>query len=163
VTFPPVSAIEARRRLVSRVAEAASRSDALRQHAARLGEANRTVRIEAGRRRLASADDRQRRAARQAATGEVVLEGVIDGRVVAAHWRAGDLSGDPELLERARIVVTLGDRWTLDSEDGADALDADPVVVLASLAGPPVAVALTLMRACGSVRHVRWSPTSSPG
>jgi hypothetical protein len=67
------------------------------------------------------------------------IEGVIDDRVVRASWVAGRLSCDQQLRSRARSLVDLGAEFV--SED-------PPRRFLASLQAPPVAVLLTLIRAC---------------
>jgi hypothetical protein len=74
----------------------------------------------------------------------VVVEGLVDGRPVEAFWTDGMLFADDELLTRAQIVVDLSESWR--TEDGR--------IVAADLSGPPLAVALTLIRAMSVVRRV---------
>jgi hypothetical protein len=75
------------------------------------------------------------------------VEGTIEGEVVGAVYGDGLLVADPTLLARAEIVVALGDRF----ED-------DDVDLAASLAGPPEAVLLTLIRACDAPTVVHIDP-----
>jgi hypothetical protein len=77
------------------------------------------------------------------------VEGTIDGEPVQAVYGDGLLFADSALFDRARVVVALGDRF----EDG-------PVTLLASLAGPPEAVLLTLIRACDAPTTVQIEATA---
>ena len=86
------------------------------------------------------------RVERQRRQGEAVgplawfaVEGVIDEQVVRAVWTDGRLTADRLLAARARMLVDLG----------AEFRSEDPLRrYRASLQAPPIAVLLTLIRAC---------------
>jgi len=63
---------------------------------------------------------------------------------VSAEWRDGCLVADPLLLERAQLLVGLGDQFASPH--------AGPFT--ASLNGPPVVALLTLIRACDRVWEI---------
>jgi hypothetical protein len=67
------------------------------------------------------------------------LQGVIDEQVVRAVWTSGQLICDRLLHSRARILVDLGAEFDWDDP---------PRRYLASMQSPPIAVLLTLVRAC---------------
>ena len=70
------------------------------------------------------------------------VEGFIDGQPVAATLTRGRLVCDPALRTRAELLVDLGEVFCDD---------AGRPRYVASLDGPEVAVALTLLRACDRV------------
>jgi hypothetical protein len=72
------------------------------------------------------------------------LEGVVEHRAVHAEWRDGGLVADPLLLERAELLVSLGEQF--------GAPNTGPYT--ASLCGLPIVALLTLMRACDRVQTV---------
>jgi hypothetical protein len=79
---------------------------------------------------------------RPARPGELVgfrVEGVIDGEQVAAHLRDGQLECDESLRDRALFLVDLKEELVYSNP---------PRRFEATLDGPPVVVALTLLRAC---------------
>ena len=67
------------------------------------------------------------------------VQGVIDHQVVRAVWTEGRLCCDRLLDARARLLVDLGAEFRSDDP---------PRRYQASLQAPPVAVLLTLIRAC---------------
>jgi hypothetical protein len=67
------------------------------------------------------------------------VQGVIDQQVVRAVWTEGQLRCDRLLGARARLLVDLGADFRSDDP---------PRRYHASLQAPPVAVLLTLIRAC---------------
>jgi hypothetical protein len=67
------------------------------------------------------------------------VQGVIDQQVVRAVWTEGQLCCDRLLGARARLLVDLGAEFRSDDP---------PRRYHASLQAPPVAVLLTLIRAC---------------
>jgi len=67
------------------------------------------------------------------------VQGVIDQQVVRAVWTDGQLRCDRLLDARARLLVDLGAEFTSDDP---------PRRYQASLQAPPVAVLLTVIRAC---------------
>jgi hypothetical protein len=78
--------------------------------------------------------------------GAFTLCGEIDGTLVRAAWSAADgLECSPALLERARVVVGLGE--TFAGHHGGPRRAA-------TLDGPRTAMLLTLMRACTTVISV---------
>ena len=82
------------------------------------------------------------------------LKGVIEHRSVHAEWRDGRLVADPLLLERAQLLVGLGDKF--------ESPNAGPFT--ASLTGLPVVGLLTLMRACDRVFEIDVAaPSGRPG
>jgi hypothetical protein len=88
------------------------------------------------------AADRRRAATGQDATSSLdgfQVQGLIDGQPVAATVTGGRLICDPALRARAELLVDLHEVFSDDK--------GRPRYV-ASLEGPEVAVALTLLRAC---------------
>jgi hypothetical protein len=67
------------------------------------------------------------------------VQGVIDQEVVRAVWTEGRLCCDRQLADRARLLVDLGAEFRSDNP---------PRQYHASLQAPPIAVLLTLIRAC---------------
>jgi hypothetical protein len=67
------------------------------------------------------------------------VEGVIEEQVVRAVWSDGQLTCDRLLGSRAQLLVDLGAEFRADDP---------PRRLAASLQAPPVAVLLTLIRAC---------------
>jgi hypothetical protein len=70
------------------------------------------------------------------------VQGVIDQQVVRAVWNDGQLCCDRLLDARARLLVDLGAEFSSDDP---------PRRYYASLQAPPVAVLLTLIRACDRI------------
>jgi hypothetical protein len=68
-----------------------------------------------------------------------VVHGVIDGYPVWGSWAAGELLCNPLLTARAQLLVDLEESFVFEDP---------PRCLAASLEDPPVAVALTLIRAC---------------
>jgi hypothetical protein len=106
-------------------------------------EAVATARVICHRARLQLASQRVRRQ-RRAGQGVgplawFAVQGVIDQQVVRAVWAHGQLSCDRLLVARARLLVDLGAEFRSDDP---------PRRYHASLQAPPVAVLLTLIRAC---------------
>jgi hypothetical protein len=86
------------------------------------------------------------RVARQRRQGQQVgplawfaVQGIIDEQVVRAVWTDGQLTCDRPLRCRAKLLVDLGAQFDCDDP---------PRRFLASLQAPPIAVLLTLIRAC---------------
>jgi hypothetical protein len=73
------------------------------------------------------------------------VEGLLDGQPVTATWTRGRLACDPALRDRAELLVDLGEEFS-DAEGRPR--------YAASLDGPAVAVALTLVRACDRVTRL---------
>jgi hypothetical protein len=69
----------------------------------------------------------------------LAVQGVIDQQVVRAVWTEGRLCCDRLLGARARLLVDLGAEFRSDDP---------PRRYHASLQAPPIAVLLTLIRAC---------------
>jgi hypothetical protein len=67
------------------------------------------------------------------------VQGMIDEQVVRAVWSDGQLRCDRLLRSRARLLVDLGAEFRSDDP---------PRRFVASLQAPPVAVLLTMIRAC---------------
>jgi hypothetical protein len=89
--------------------------------------------------------DRRRAATGQDGTSSLdgfQVQGLIDGQPVAATLTGGRLLCDPALRARAELLVDLQEVFS-DEEDRPR--------YVASLEGPDVAVALTLLRACDRV------------
>jgi hypothetical protein len=82
------------------------------------------------------------------------VQGVIDKQVVRAVWSDGQLRCDRLLEARARLLIDRGVEFRSDDP---------PRRYHASLQAPPVAVLLTLIRACDltTVLDVDLSPTST--
>ena len=87
----------------------------------------------------------QSRAALRARNGQddgftwFIIHGVIDGYPVWGSWAAGELLCNPLLTARAQLLVDLEESFVFEDP---------PRCLAASLEDPPVAVALTLIRAC---------------
>lgn len=98
---------------------------------------------------------RSRRMASRPRSWFARVEGAVDGHLVTAVVRRdGTLSCDRLLLHRAQLVVALGDAF----DEGR--LEAR------LQGGDPLAVTLTLMRACDSVSAVQMvlpGPGAAPG
>ena len=95
-----------------------------------------TSRVQLARQRVA----RQRRQGRQVGPlAWFAVQGVVDEQVVRAVWTDGRLTCDRPLGARARLLVDLGAEFTRDDP---------PRWFVASLQAPPIAVLLTLIRAC---------------
>ena len=95
-----------------------------------------TSRVQLARQRVA----RQRRHGRQVGPlAWFAVQGVIDEQVVRAVWTDGRLTCDRLLGDRARLLVDLGAEFSWDDP---------PRWFVASLQAPPIAVLLTLIRAC---------------
>ncbi len=73
------------------------------------------------------------------------VEGLLGGQEVRAVWDHGTLACDGPLLGRARLLVDLGETFVSDQPTRRYA---------ASLDAPPIAVMLTLVRACDLVTMV---------
>ena len=76
------------------------------------------------------------------------VQGLIDGQPVAATLTGGGLLCDPPLRARAELLVDLQEVFS--DEQGRPRY-------VASLEGPEVAVALTLLRACDPVAGLSLS------
>jgi hypothetical protein len=86
--------------------------------------------------------------------GWFAVEGIIDGQVVRASWTDGRLACDELLRSRAALLVALEEEF----------VSADPPRrYVASLQAPPMAVALTLVRACDSVAAIELDAPSATG
>jgi len=83
-----------------------------------------------------------------------VIHGLIDGRAVWGSWAAGELRCDPLLEARARLLVDLEESFVFEDP---------PRCLAASLEHPPVAVALTLIRACDRPLAVNLSSPDALG
>ncbi len=112
-----------------RVTAAELRSDAVR------------LRIEAGAIRRRQADAPPKPGRRVTAFS---LDGTIEDCPVHAEWRGDRLIADPLLLERAELLVGLGERF----------LAGEPGAFVACLTGSPIVALLTLMRACDRVQAI---------
>ena len=73
---------------------------------------------------------------------DFTVEGVVDGRPVSAHWSGARLRCDEPLRQRALLLIHLGEELIYTDP---------PRRFAATLDGRPVAIALTLMRACDRV------------
>jgi hypothetical protein len=80
----------------------------------------------------------------------VVVRGLVEGQPVSAIVRArGQLMADPALLDRARLLVSLGETF-------------DHGRIAATLTDSHLAVALTLIRACDRVLAIEVGPAAAP-
>jgi hypothetical protein len=148
-----VAPFEVRARERDRARRAVARSSALGN---RLAEARRRQRwlVEcAGELLHACRVDRARRQCHAGAgvpsVGRFVIDGLLDGRPVRAAWRDGRLACDDDLRARALLLVDLEEEFVYDDP---------PRVFIATLSGPPIAVALTLIRACDRVTRIVLAP-----
>jgi hypothetical protein len=81
--------------------------------------------------------------------GRFAIQGLVDGSEVHATWSYGLLACDERLRDRAMLLVELEEEFVYDDP---------PRCFLASLEGPPIAVALTLIRACDRVTRLMLAP-----
>jgi hypothetical protein len=122
-----------------RVVEARRRQEALVQHAATLRRASRAER----------ARSRRIHWSRHQSVDRFVVEGLIDGQEVRAAWSGRRLACDESLLARALLLVDLEEEFVYDDP---------PRCFVATVEGPPIAVALTLIRACDRVTRISLAP-----
>jgi hypothetical protein len=80
------------------------------------------------------------------------IEGLLDGREVRAVWSGGRLACDETLLARALLLVDLEEEFVYDDP---------PRCFVATVEGPPIAVALTLIRACDRVTCISLTPAAA--
>jgi hypothetical protein len=73
---------------------------------------------------------------------DFTVEGLVDGRAVSARWSRGRLRCNERLRQRALLLVDLGEELIYTDP---------PRRFAATLEGMPVAIALTLLRACDRV------------
>jgi hypothetical protein len=83
------------------------------------------------------------------AVGRFTVEGVVDGEAVRASWADGRLACDELLRSRALLLVDLEEEFLYSDP---------PRCFIASLDGPPIAVALTMIRACDRVTRIVLAP-----
>ena len=152
-----------------RIREATTTASALMAHSAELTTYSAALGSEIERKRLELAalrlmlhDARRALTATLAHRTTIEVAGTIDGVDVVATWIDGRLEGSTELVRRAEMLVAMGEHLTTADTDATD--EPDHTVAerrfTASLAGPPLAVALTLMRACTRVRSVEFPVAS---
>ena len=90
---------------------------------------------------------------RRAAVHSFRIEGMVDDAPCSAHWDGRCLTADEALLQRAEIVVDLGETFTSGER-----------VVTASLEHPDdIASVLTLLRACSRVTAMDIEWQLAPG
>jgi hypothetical protein len=77
------------------------------------------------------------------------VEGMVDGEAVGASWADGRLACDELLRSRALLLVDLEEEFVYSDP---------PRCFIASLDGPPIAVALTMIRACDRVTRILVAP-----
>jgi hypothetical protein len=80
------------------------------------------------------------------------IEGLLDGRPVSGAWADGRLACDEDLRARALLLVDLEEEFVYDDP---------PRVFIATLEGPAIAVALTLIRACDRVTRITLAPVEA--
>lgn len=83
------------------------------------------------------------------AVGRFTVEGMVDGEEVRASWADGRLACDELLRSRALLLVDLEEEFLYSDP---------PRCFIASLDGPPIAVALTMIRACDRVTRILVAP-----
>jgi hypothetical protein len=83
------------------------------------------------------------------AVGRFTVEGMVDGEEVRASWADGRLACDELLRSRALLLVDLEEEFVYSDP---------PRCFIASLDGPPIAVALTMIRACDRVTRIMLAP-----
>jgi hypothetical protein len=82
------------------------------------------------------------------------VEGVVDERPVRARWHNGRLRCDEPLYQRALLLIDLGEELVYTDP---------PRRFAATLDGRPVAIALTLLRACDRVTAFQVDLPESAG
>jgi hypothetical protein len=83
------------------------------------------------------------------AIGRFTVEGMVDGEAVRASWADGRLACDELLRSRALLLVDLEEEFVYSDP---------PRCFIASLDGPAIAVALTMIRACDRVTRILVAP-----
>jgi hypothetical protein len=131
------------RKLGTRIAEARARHEVLRERTAELRHACRVQR--------ATGHTVRTRWRGSPALGQFLVEGLVDGELVAAVWSDGRLDCDDRLRARALILVDLEEEFVYTDP---------PRCFIATLEGPPIAVALTLIRACDRVTRIVLAPAA---
>jgi hypothetical protein len=135
--------------LSERRARAFDEAHALLGEADVLVSASASLRSRAAELRTAAAEARRVRSAETVAGSSDVswftVRGFVDDRPATVRWRPGALDGDRDVLRRAEVIVAMGDEFALDRERPPAS---------ASLAGPPVVVLLTIVRAFSRVTAV---------
>lgn len=135
--------------LIERCLRAAAQNLAVRGQAASAYADARTVRQAAANRRRAATTGRDG----APRLDEFEVDGLIDGQPVGATWSRGRLVCDPALWDRGQLLVDLHEVFSDDA--------GQPCYV-ASLEGPDVAVALTLLRACDRVAGFSFAIPTPP-
>jgi hypothetical protein len=77
---------------------------------------------------------------------------MVGETAVLAAMRAGEVIGDAPLIRQAELVAAMGE--TFEGVDGKS--------ISASLDGPPLAVILTLIRACDHPLAIELGPAGPP-
>jgi hypothetical protein len=144
--------------LRDRLNQAATTSAAARERAANAIAVAVDVHSRSQRLRLEAIDTRARRGVRaahravryndgseNACMRSFRIEGDVDGSPAHARWSEAGLECSPALLERAEIIVAMGD--TFDPGGGRPVVDA-------SLDGPLTEVMPTIIRAFSSVSSI---------
>jgi hypothetical protein len=148
--------------LAQRRARAFDEAHALLSEADVLVTASALLRSRAAELRMAAAKARRVRSAEAIAASTDVswftVRGFVEDRPATVRWRPGAIDGDRDVLRRAEVIVAMGDEFALDRA-GAPAR--------ASLAGPPVVVLLTVVRAFSRVTavdlHGEWGLSRQGG
>jgi hypothetical protein len=135
------------RRAVARASALGDRVAAARRRQQTLLECARALRDASGVERA-----RHHAGPRLPSIGRFVIEGLLDSRPVSAAWAGGRLTCDEDLRARALLLVDLEETFVYDDP---------PRVFIATLDGPPVAVALTLIRACDRVSRIMVAPVEA--
>jgi hypothetical protein len=137
----------ARSRIRQRVAVTVARSRALGAQIAEIRAVNELLAERALALRHACRLQRSRRGG--PAVGRFTVEGLVDGEAVRASWADGRLACDELLRSRALLLVDLEEEFLYSDP---------PRCFIASLDGPPIAVALTMIRACDRVTRIMLAP-----
>jgi hypothetical protein len=135
--------------LAERRARAFDEAQALLGEADVLMTASASLRSRAVELRTAAAEARRVRSVEAAVANPSVswftVRGFVEDRPATVRWRPGALDGDRDVLRRAEVIVAMGDEFALERGQGP---------APASLAGPPVVVLLTVVRAFSRVTAV---------
>jgi len=142
-----VSGLEARRaRAVATAARLSSMANVLLDVAAELRSTATELRIAASETRFRRTPATTRVARVDESGAWFTVTGIVDGRPTTARWSPEDLDCDAQLLQRAQVVVAMGEHFGLPW--------SPRTAVPASLEGPPVIVLLTVMRAFSRVTSI---------
>jgi hypothetical protein len=137
---------ERRARAVATAARLSSTASLLLDVAAELRSKAAELRIAASQTRFRQTPATPRAECVDESRAWFTVRGIVDGRPTTARWSPGKLDCGEHLMQRAQVVVAMGEHFAPPWSPATS--------VLASLDGPPVIVLLTVMRAFSRVTSI---------